>query len=244
MPEISWFFILLVLVAFGLKNKNHKMFINLIIIGIILFLLFSTSYLPKKLINSIEKTHTPIELIKLDSTKTYYIYVLGAGTSTDSRLPETMNLNTTSLARLVEGIRIYKHLKHAVLVTSAATEDERVSQASLSKAAAVSLGVNEQNIQMLETPTSTLEEALAFKDKFGTSGNLILVTSALHMPRAVEIFSDQGIRVIPAPTEYLYKEDRNSYMAISFPSSTSIALMDSYLMTLLKHLYYRGGKKK
>ena len=56
------------------------------------------------------------------------------------------------------------------------------------------MGVKEQNIQMLETPTSTLEEALAFKDKFGTSGNLILVTSALHMPRAVEIFSDQGIR--------------------------------------------------
>ncbi|NJN55953.1 MAG: YdcF family protein [Anaerolineae bacterium] len=33
---------------------------------------------------------------------------------------------------------------------------------------------------------------------------VLLVTSAIHMPRSVAIFEKQGIEVIPAPTDYEY----------------------------------------
>jgi uncharacterized SAM-binding protein YcdF (DUF218 family) len=244
MPEISWFFILLVLVAYWLKNNNHKMFIVVSLLGIVLFLLCSTSYLPKIAINSVEKKFTPIKLSQIDTSKTYYIYVLGSGVTLDPRLPASMKLSSTSLVRLVEGIRIYNYLDHVTLVTSAAIKGKSISQAKLSKEAAASLGVKEQNIQMLETPTSTLEEAKAFKVQFGTNKNLILVTSALHMPRAVEIFSDQGIKVLPAPTEYLYKAGSKSYNGITLPSFASLELTNNYQTALLKHLYYKWFKKK
>ena len=32
--------------------------------------------------------------------------------------------------------------------------------------------------------------------------SIILVTSALHMPRSVGVFEHQGLQVIPAPTDY------------------------------------------
>tara|TARA_R110000823_G_scaffold91159_31_gene201025 strand:+ start:2395 stop:2760 length:366 start_codon:yes stop_codon:yes gene_type:complete len=120
MPEISCFFILLVLVAFGLKNKNHKRFIVVSLIGSIQFLLCSTSYLPKIAINSVERKFTPIKLSKIDTSKTYYIYVLGSGVTLDPRLPASMKLTCTSQVRLVERIRICNYLDHVTLVTSAA----------------------------------------------------------------------------------------------------------------------------
>jgi uncharacterized SAM-binding protein YcdF (DUF218 family) len=218
MPEISWFFILLVLVAYWLKNNNHKMFIVVSLLGIVLFLLCSTSYLPKIAINSVERKFTPIKLSQIDTSKTYYIYVLGSGVTLDPRLPASMKLSSTSLVRLVEGIRIYNYLDHVTLVTSAAIKGESISQAKLSKEAAVSLGVKEQNIQMLETPTSTLEE--------------------------VEIFSDQGIKVLPAPTEYLYKAGSKSYNGMTLPSFASLELTNNYQTALLKHVYYKWFKKK
>lgn len=243
MPHISWFFIILALIMYRFRNNNSKLFKFYRIAGILLFLICSTSYIPKKLINAIEKTYSPLEPQKLDTTKTYFIHVLGAGTEIDSRLPATMNLSATTLARLVEGIRIYTHLNRAILITSATSKNGIKSQAELAKEAAVSLGVNEQKIQILETPTSTLEEAIAFKEKFGTNKNVILVTSAMHMPRAVEIFEDQGIQVLPAPTDYLYKEDDFKYNAITLPTISSLDLVNSYQTTVAKHLYYKWFKK-
>lgn len=243
MPNIIWFFILSALFIYRLKNNNYKMFILCSLVGILLLLVFSTSYLPKKLVNSIEKTFEPINLYQLDTSKTYYIHVLGAGSSLDSRLPATMNLSPTTLLRLVEGIRIYNHLKHPILVTSAALTNQVKSQAKLCKEAAIALGVKEQNIQMLETPTSTMEEAMAFKEKFGTTVNLILVTSALHMPRAVEIFADQGIIVIPAPTDYQFKEEGFKYSGITFPTLRSLDLLNGYQTAVAKNLYYKWLKK-
>ena len=243
MPHILWYFIALLLLIYRLKNKKSKLMVTSSILLFALFLLCSTRYFPLKLIASIESAYNPIAIEKLDRSKSYYIYVLGAGCSVDQSLPATMNLSTTSLVRLVEGIRIYNTLNQVTFVTSAASKDELISQAQLSKEAAVSLGMKEQHIEMLETATSTLEEAIAFKEKFGTNKNVILVTSALHMPRAVEIFSDQGIKVLPAPTDYMAKNDDSTYSNLSFPSFDSIGLLNSYQTTVVKHLYYKWFKK-
>ncbi|WP_182205681.1 ElyC/SanA/YdcF family protein [Gelidibacter maritimus] len=216
----------------------------IIIIGIVLFLLSATNYVPKKLIASIESAYDPIDLDLIDRSESYYIHVLGAGASRDARLPASMNLNQETLIRLIEGIRVYNYLDQAILVTSAASTNEPISQAEISKDAAISLGVNERDIEMLKTPITTLEEALAFKTEIGTNKNIILVTSAVHMPRAVEIFKDQGLKVISAPTGYLYKEDDTSYNGITLPSISSLELMNSYHVAQLKHVYYRILKKK
>lgn len=243
MPHILWYFIALLLLIYRLKNKKRKLMEASSILLFALFLLCSTRYFPLKLLASIESTYNPIAIEKLDRSKSYYIYVLGAGSAADHKLPATMNLSAPTLIRLVEGIRIYNCLSYATIVTSAASKDELISQAQLSKEAAVSLGMKEQHIQMLETATSTLEEAIAFKEKFGTNKNVILVTSALHMPRAVEIFSDQGIKVLPAPTDYMAKNDDSTYSNLSFPSFASIGLLNSYQTAVVKHLYYKWFKK-
>lgn len=60
---------------------------------------------------------------------------------------------------------------------------------------------------MLEDPTSlnTRENAVNVKQIMETQGirRILLVTSALHMPRSLLIFKKLGIDPIPAPTDYL-----------------------------------------
>ena len=238
LPDVSLYFIIWGLTAYWFKRKKYKFSSLYIIIGVALLLVCSTSYIPKKLIYSIENTYAPIDLKQLNEAETYYIHVLGAGASLDYRLPSSMNLNSETLSRLVEGIRIYNHLENGVLVTSASGKKGFKSQAKISKETAASLGVHEEDVKMLETPTTTLEEAIAFKEKFGTEKKVILVTSALHLPRAVEIFKDQGLNVIPAPSGYIYKEGPNIYNGITFPSFKSIELMNVYHRAKLKEWYY------
>lgn len=242
LPNIGLYFSIWVIFAYWLHKNKHRLATLVITIGIVLFLISATNYVPKKLIASIESAYDPIDLNHINRSETYYIHVLGAGASRDARLPASMNLNQETLIRLIEGIRIYNYLNQAVLVTSAASTNEPISQAEISKKAAISLGVAKEDIEMLETPTSTLEEALAFKNEYGTDKNIILVTSAVHMPRAVEIFRDQGLKVIPAPTGYLYKEDETSYNGITLPSIRSLELMNIYQVTVLKSWYYKMFK--
>lgn len=244
LPSISLYFIIWVLFAYWLNRKKHKLTTLVVALGVVVFLISATSYVPKKLIASIESAYTPIELQLLDRSKLYYIHVLGSGATMDTRLPATMNLNQETLVRLIEGIRIYTYLDQAVLVTSAASKNRPKSQAEISKEAAVSLGVSESKIQMLERPTTTLEEALAFREEFGADQHIILVTSALHMPRAVEIFKDQGLTVIPAPSSYDYKDDGHRYNGVTLPSFSSLELMNRYHVAQLKHVYYRVFKKR
>lgn len=240
-PDVSLYFQIWVIIAIIYYRKPFRFYKAYVITGIVLLLVSSTTYVPKLLINSIEKQYNPINLSQVEVSKKYHIHVLGAGSTIDERLPASMNLSSESLTRLIEGIRVYTHLENATLVTSAFAAAGTKSLAKLSKETAISLGVNGEDIEMLETPKSTIEEAIAFKNTFGTDKNIIIVTSALHMPRAIEIFSDQGLNVIAAPTGYLYKKGLRN--RISFPSSQSLENMNAYHITVLKDWYYTLFKK-
>jgi uncharacterized SAM-binding protein YcdF (DUF218 family) len=237
-PNVSLYFIIWGITAYWFKRKKYK-FSNLyLIIGLIALLICTTSYFPKKLIHTIEKAYQPIDLLQLEKTEKYYIHVLGSGTSLDENLPASINLNSTTLTRLFEGIRVFNYLENGILVTSASAGKGNKSQAQVSKEAAISIGVDVKRIKILETPTTTLEEAKAFKKEFGVDKKLIIATSALHMPRAMEIFKDQGLNVIAAPTDYIYKEGVTDYNGFTFPSFRSIELMNVYHRTKLKEWYY------
>ena len=79
LPNIMYYFIIWGLLVVWLKKINHKLTTVVIAGGVILFLICSTSYVPRKLIASLERHYSPIQLQDLDRTKNYYIHVLGAG---------------------------------------------------------------------------------------------------------------------------------------------------------------------
>lgn len=236
--QLSTFFLIaVVLIAISTYYYNFKKNRWAWFILLLLFLTVSTKLLPKYLIAKYE-AKTPIcNPTILNKNETYYLHVLGAGYSLDSRLPATSQLNTTTLARLVEAIRIANNLKKYIIVTSAYSKFGLESQASVAKRAAIILGIPAKNIGMLTTPSNTGEEVRAFVAKFGVYKKVIVVSDAMYLPRAIMLYKKAGINAIGAPTNFQVKKDTNNTNGISFPSISSLNLMNTYFRERLK--YYK-----
>jgi uncharacterized SAM-binding protein YcdF (DUF218 family) len=225
-------FLILVLITYYYSLKKTRWLWGILSI---LFLLSSTQIFPAYLVAK-EEAKTPVcNPLLLQQNETYYLHVLGAGYNLDSSLPATSQLNTITLARLVEAIRLAQNLNKYKLITSGYAGSQAESQASVVKRAAMSLGIPKQNIEVLDTPSNTSEEVGAFVKKFGKNKKVIVVSDAMHLPRALMLYQKAGIKAIGAPTNFKIKKVKNDYNGFSFPSQQSISLMNSYLREQLKY---------
>lgn len=130
------------------------------------------------------------------------IVVLGGGSHEDPAVPLTSQLGQSSLQRLIEGVRLWRLRPDATLITSGSSASGR-AQALIAADLATALGVPPQSIEPMPEARNTLEEAASFAELqvlLALQGPVLLVSSASHLPRAVRIFEQAGITVIPAPT--------------------------------------------
>ena len=94
----------------------------------------------------------------------------------------------------MEGLRIYQGLDSSFIIGSAAKFDSKIAQGVTVARAAAELGVAPQDTASIIRGTNTYSEAEDYVSRFGVEDSLILVTSAIHMPRAVAIFASLGSR--------------------------------------------------
>jgi uncharacterized SAM-binding protein YcdF (DUF218 family) len=150
------------------------------------------------LITPLERQYTSL----LHPPKVPYIVVLGSGHHSNDKLSIIAQTHKTSLSRIGEGIRLYKQLDGAKLITSGYEGHDSKPHALVQKNVAVALGVRAEEIIPLSQPRDTQEEAMAVKE-IVKSQPFILVTSAAHMPRSMSLFRKVGLSPIAAPTDYL-----------------------------------------
>jgi len=136
-----------------------------------------------------------------------YIMVLGSGHLVDKEIPSTAQLSHTALMRLTEGIRIFRLHPTAKLIFSGYNGGTNISHARMMAKVALDLGVPKTSILLLETPQDTQEEAQQVAASIGSEHALVLVTSASHMPRALEEFHLAGLHPYPAPTDFLAQKN-------------------------------------
>ncbi|MGF1767131.1 envelope biogenesis factor ElyC [Enterovibrio makurazakiensis] len=173
-------------------------FVSLLLIGLVSFQPISSS-----LLMGLERQHTrflqPEEPVD-------YVMVLGHGHVVDDEIPPTSELSRVALMRLIEGIRIHFMYPTSQLILSGYDGGYEVSHARMLARVAMAMGVNKNNILLLETAKDTWEEAFQAASVVGDS-NLVLVTSASHMPRALYEFQSAGLDPIPAPTNYMAQKE-------------------------------------
>ena len=141
---------------------------------------------------------------------------------------------------MVEAIRISKSLPHYKIVTSAYSSLGLEPQASVARRAAIELGIPSQNIEMLTTPSNTSEEVAAFIKQFGTHQNVIVVSDAMHLPRALMLYQKGGITARAAPSNFKVKQGPIKNSRFNFPTLSSLNLMNEYLRERLK--YWKDGR--
>ena len=130
------------------------------------------------------------------------VVVLGSGFHADRTLPPNGRLDSVSLARLVEGVRLWRLLPHAKLVPSAG-----LGQAEAMAETAAFLGVPTSQVVLEAESLDTADEARLLKPLVGGSP-FLLVTSAAHMRRSMALCLKQGLSPIAAPTDFVLHERR------------------------------------
>jgi uncharacterized SAM-binding protein YcdF (DUF218 family) len=73
---------------------------------------------------------------------------------------------------------------------------------------AESWGLDPERLVVQEEPLNTAQEAEAMASRIQGQEQIILVTSAYHMPRAMQLFQAKGLEVVPAPTGHLVDPGR------------------------------------
>lgn len=158
------------------------------------------------------------------------ILILGGGYFPDYSYPSNQQLTLDALGRLVEGLRLFRFSKSKYLIMSGPTLDvELPSQAALQSRIAFEMGgIRTENIIMLHYPTNTEEEVLAYKRVFSFMVPVV-VTKAIHLPRAVLYFQLYGIEPIPAPCNFLFKNKRLKVKDFVVPAISNVLHLGEYL---------------
>lgn len=182
-----------------------------------------------------------LETSKVPKIGTIYILVLGGGRSEDKKLPPIENIVTDSLSRLSEGIRLHRLLPGSRMVFSGKSRNQKYSHAEILKCAALAMGVEETEISLLPTSENTQMEAFDFTNKFGTNSTIVLVTDAIHMPRAMLLFRKAGQSPIPAPTNFMEKSQWEKYHKDWRPSLLNINKMGNALHEIIGLIWAEIG---
>jgi len=209
--------------------KKERLFRWLFFSTVAWFLIISTPFLPVSLLNSLESRYNPVfpeEAFQnnIDTDKIYHIVVLGGGHGFDGRLPPNSILSGQALARLNEGIRLQRQIPGSKLVLSGYSSSGRTTQAERLQQTALLLGVEADDIFLQKKPANTWQEAETYASMFGNGHQVILVTCASHMHRAVRAFEHFGTQVTPSPACYRILGDpysRRSWL----PNTTNIERM-------------------
>jgi len=219
----------LVLLWFTTRRRLGQVFVT---VGFLLLSIFSFPFLPDLLLGRLEKQYAPIKFTHSETefVGVHHIVVLAGGHIPDPTLPITSQFTTAGLARLIEGIRLYKTLPGTSLILSGGPGKGDMPDAELMGDLAITLGIPRGDIILESKSMSTFEEAMLLR-AIVKQEKFLLVTSASHMPRAMALFSKLDMNPVAVPTEHLVKKygDEFSFM----PSSLNLVKSDRMLYEFL-----------
>ena len=222
--------IIFLIVALLLGLKRSRWTTLPIGLALILLLTASNPFLSDRLLQSLEWQYLPPSAIP----NTDAIVVLGGVTGNISFPRTTPDMNEHG-DRLLYAAQLYQEGKAPLIILSGGRipwfGTGKSEAADMAKILQI-MGIPKEAI--IEEPNSlnTYQNALYTKEILEKKGikQVILITSAFHMPRSVLIFHRQGIEIIPAPTDFLISKQKlqeNSHSLESkvisfFPNADSL----------------------
>jgi uncharacterized SAM-binding protein YcdF (DUF218 family) len=211
----------LLLLVLTRKQKTGKTMVAFA--GVLLFL-FSSHFVSNLLLTPLEGRYPPLfvtpgvpAVAGLREAK--FIVVLAGGFTGDASRPVASQLDDSSIARLVEGVRVSKVLNCCKLVLSGGPGPGDISSPAQAMAQlAQELGVSRQDMILEAQSRDTEDQARCVAPIVGQRW-FVLVTEASHMPRAVALFRKQGTYPIADPMDFRVSPGQGSRPDEIFPDA-------------------------
>jgi uncharacterized SAM-binding protein YcdF (DUF218 family) len=163
------------------------------------------------------------------------VHVLGGDVTDRDPLPVSALLGPASTFRAAEGIRLHRAIAGSRLLFTGYAEHGRVTSADAGVAFAQAMGVPANELDADAAPRTTAEE-VGVAQRVAAGGPIVLVTTALHMPRAMMLFRRAGLSPVAAPTGYRATLRRDSLREWIAPSGDRISYAAAVMHELLSIL--------
>ncbi|HEY61259.1 MAG TPA: YdcF family protein [Anaerolineae bacterium] len=196
---------ILLLITLFIK-KDSKWQRVLVVIALVVIWVGGNRWVAVGLIHSLEWRYLPLEHVPSSEV----IVVLGGGTDPKQYPRQIVELNSAG-DRVLYGAWLYHQgIAPHILLSGGYIPwmGTRTSPAEEMATILNMLDVPEDAIWLEPKSQNTYENAVYSKEILENKDihRIVLVTSAIHMPRSVALFKHQGLEVIPAPTDYFVTE--------------------------------------
>jgi uncharacterized SAM-binding protein YcdF (DUF218 family) len=239
---------ILLLLALITDNNNRRRK-NFILVAILILWLSSTSGFSNLLARSLEWRYKPPEEIPVSEA----IVLLGGGTEPAVYPRSGVEINGAG-DRVFYAAQLFKEGKAPLIVLSGG-EITWLNEGSATPAEDMadiltSLDVPANMLIIEDRSRNTYENALYARELLDEKGinKILLVTSAMHMPRSVALFEAQGFEVIPLPVDYSVVENesadnQNGVLVTKIiniiPNASNLALTTNALKEYLGSFIYQ-----
>lgn len=233
----SWIIILL---ALALLYKNPKKKRRLLFFTVLTLLLFSNPYIGDEMIRIWEKPN------KLHRTEARYAAgILLCGDIVDYETNTDRMIFRSGSDRLLQTIELYKNGVIKKIVISGGSGHliyKDRTEASFIKIYLVRIGIASDDILFESSSRNTFENAkytsLLLKDN-RIVGNLLLITSAMHMRRASATFRKTGLNIEEYPTSKITGLRMKDVDHILIPSLATLHNWNILIHELVGYLVYK-----
>lgn len=223
MLQPTAFISILLIISFILIVKGKAIGKKSLGAALVLLCIASSDPVTEYLLHSIEGQYQAYSINQNDNGRP--IVVLAGGYTPGSDLPASSELPSASMIRLVEGIRIHRQLNNSKLVLTGKGWADKAESEAMSDMA-TSLGVRRDKIIIEKNSMNTFEHT-QYLNSLLKNKDILLVTSALHMPRAMGLFKKAGFNPTAVPTNHILVGNYSFFRVVTFlPNAENLLAMD------------------
>ncbi|TXK72238.1 YdcF family protein [Paenibacillus sp. N3.4] len=216
-------FLLLLCIAFLLKQKKEHLGSFLILLTTAILYVCSIPYFSNFLLSSIEQRYqTPVQV------SGDVLVMLTGGAISEPADPLTGGngyLTSTTASRVLTLAELYRVTKLPIILSGGQVFNDSGNESQIALRHLLALGVPESAIQLDDTSLNTEENAQHTEAILKKKGwkQPILITSAFHMARSVKQFQKLNVRVIPYPTDFITQQKQDLTLNKFIPSAGSLS---------------------
>lgn len=238
--------LLLTALLFSHSRKTSSI---LVLIALLILWLSGTSGFSNLLARSLELKYLPPKEIPSAEV----MVVLGGGTESAVAPRSSVEVNGAG-DRVLYAAQLYRQGKAPHILLSGG-EIEWLGSGSASPAEDMAviltdIGIPQDALWLEKESKNTYENAVFAKEFLSEKGieRILLITSAMHMPRAVALFEKQGFEVIPLPVDYSVTEnetalrDTDNFLAKLIdilPNASNLSLTTNAMKEYLGYFIYQ-----
>jgi uncharacterized SAM-binding protein YcdF (DUF218 family) len=234
---LTWIVVFFIIAAASRKETRKKIFFRT---ALVLLLFFSNPFIIRQILHWYEP-----EPLALSPNETYSAGIVLGGFVSYHMKDQTGYFNGAS-DRFIQTALLYKagHIKKIIIPAgNGYMVKNNFREADFIKQRFVELGIPPEDIFTDAASRNTLENAINTKkimDSAHIAGPFLLISSAMHLPRAQKLFNKNGMTVKLYPCDYASKNLANNFPEdYLLPSGFALHLWDNFIKELVGTLAYK-----